>query len=479
MVQTPFTWRYGGQRVFLCGSFDGWRERILMILVEGSATVFQRILDLPPGCYQYKFLVDDHWRVDEQQLCIRDAYGMINNVVFVTEQDFVLPTLPDNPRITLPVAPRLGGPLDAPVMQLAENDVHVLRYHLLVHLSASNAYDLMPDSGKVIALDVDVAVRQAFDVMFKEGVALVPLWDEQGTQIMGMLTASDFILILLQLHLNQATLSDEEIETHTISAWKALKFQQNREGVRASEPLYGRSLVQARTWLVCLAPARACSTASLNRALTGSLPVAWLIYTPSFNLFLFISLCWCRQQAGPDESLKDVALRIIQNKISAVPILSSTQDGSCPQLLCMACLGGILKCAKPVGDLPLGTWAREVGGRSNRLLLTLRASDPLSSALNLLIQAEVSSIPIVDDNGTLINVYCRSDITSLATGNLFARVQLDQTNISQAMVVILMTAGTSSDKYKISPTALKNALKAAFIPFISTPKLYLMTFSVF
>lgn len=41
---------------------------------------------------------------------------------------------------------------------------------------------------------------------------------------------------------------------------------------------------------------------------------------------------------------------------------------------------------KPVGDLPLGTWAREVGGRSNRLLLTLRASDPLSSALNLLIQ---------------------------------------------------------------------------------------------
>lgn len=52
------------------------------------------------------------------------------------------------------------------------------------------------------------------------------------------------VFYFIQLHLNQATLSDEEIETHTISAWKALKFQQNREGVRASEPLYGRSLVQ-------------------------------------------------------------------------------------------------------------------------------------------------------------------------------------------------------------------------------------------
>lgn len=43
---------------------------------------------------QYKFLVDDVWRVDEQQLCIRDSYGMINNVVFVTEQDILPPVLP-------------------------------------------------------------------------------------------------------------------------------------------------------------------------------------------------------------------------------------------------------------------------------------------------------------------------------------------------------------------------------------------------
>lgn len=46
---------------------------------------------------QYKFLVDDVWRVDEQQLCIRDSYGMINNVVFVTEQDILPPVLPTQP----------------------------------------------------------------------------------------------------------------------------------------------------------------------------------------------------------------------------------------------------------------------------------------------------------------------------------------------------------------------------------------------
>lgn len=41
---------------------------------------------------------------------------------------------------------------------------------------------------------------------------------------------------------------------------------------------------------------------------------------------------------------------------------------------------------QPIGSLPLGTWKREVGSASGRLLLTLRASDLLSSALNLLIE---------------------------------------------------------------------------------------------
>ena len=48
-------------------------------------------------------------------------------------------------------------------------------------------------------------------------------------------------------------------------------------------------------------------------------------------------------QAGPDESLKDVAFRIMQNKISTVPVLHAAEGGSCPNLLHIACLAGILK----------------------------------------------------------------------------------------------------------------------------------------
>ncbi|CDO98288.1 unnamed protein product [Coffea canephora] len=402
MVHKVFTWRYGGGRVFLCGSFNGWTERIQMINVEGCATVFQRILDLQPGYYQYKYLVDDVWQVDEEQHCVRDGFGMINNVAYVEETEILCPSFSAQSLHQNQGTPS-GGSLHKPVFQLPINEIDVLRYRLSLHLSSSTAYDLMPDSGKVIALDVGAAVKQAFHLMYEEGVAVLPLWDEQNTKIVGMLTASDFISILLQLDRNRAILTDEEIEEHTISAWKDIKFRHHREVSGTSQPL--------------------CRTALI--------------------------------QAGPDESLKDVALRILHNKISAVPILSSSEDGSCPNLLFIACLSGILKhicrhfrrhleflplLQQPVGNLPLGTWAREIGKSGDRLLLTLRASEPLSSALNLLIQACVSSVPIVDDNGILVDVYCRSDITSLANSNGYTRIQLDQTIISQALEIADVTS---------------------------------------
>ena len=53
----------------------------------------------------------------------------------------------------------------------------------------------------------------------------------------------------------------------------------------------------------------------------------------------------CNVQAGPYDSLKDVAVKILENKVTTVPIIhSSSQDGSFPQLLHLASLSGILKC---------------------------------------------------------------------------------------------------------------------------------------
>ncbi|CAA2971880.1 Hypothetical predicted protein [Olea europaea subsp. europaea] len=406
MVHTPFTWRYGGHQVSICGSFNGWTEKIPMTLVEVSSSIFQIIIDLPPGYHQYKFFVDGMWRVDEQQICAQDEYGTINNIILVNGAENVSPNLPaeafgasinlDKARIMQFVGSSLGAPVNKPVLQFSDGEMDVSRNLLSMHLSSSRAYDLIPYSGKVIVFDVEVAVEQAFRDMFDQGLAVVPLWDEHHGQIAGMLTASDFMLILLKLHRNRAMFTNEELDIHTISAWKHQKFHHPKDMIGALVPLQQRSLIQA----------------------------------------------------GPDESLGGLASRILHNNISAVPIIHSAKDGSCPQLLHIACLSEILKhvcrhfkhhigylplLQQPIGYLPLVTWAREAGRASDRPLLTLRTNDSLDSALNLLLEAQISSVPILDDRGNIVSVYSRSDIMSLAKDNMYIRIQLDEMMMSQAL----------------------------------------------
>ena len=62
--------------------------------------------------------------------------------------------------------------------------------------------------------------------------------------------------------------------------------------------------------------------------------------------------CSYNAQAGPYDCLKDVALKILQNKVATVPIIHSSQDNSFPLLLHLASLSGILKC-KFLPGLPL------------------------------------------------------------------------------------------------------------------------------
>jgi len=88
---------------------------------------------------------------------------------------------------------------------------------------------------------------------------------------------------------------------------------------------------------------------------------------------------------------------------------------------------------QPICVLPIGTWIPEIGNGGRRPLAMLRPIASLSSALSLLLEANVSAIPIVDDNGSLLDIYSRSDITALAKDRAYAQVQLDKMNIQQAL----------------------------------------------
>ncbi|TYI61703.1 hypothetical protein E1A91_D10G192200v1 [Gossypium mustelinum] len=339
-----FTWPYGGRSVFISGSFNRWAELVPMSQVEGAPNVFQAVCAVSHGCHEHR-------------------------ISAVT--------------------------LNQAVPRISEEDVQACRHRISVFLAAHTAYELLPESGKVVALDVNLPVKQAFHILSEQGIALAPLWDNCKGKFVGVLSASDFILILRELGNHGSNLTEEELETHTISAWKEGKAYMNRQVDGHGRPIPKH-----------------------------------LIY------------------AGPCDNLKDIALKILQSGVAIVPVIhSSSEDGSFPQLLHLASLSGILKCLcryfkhcsgslpvlqLPIYAIPLGTWVPRIGESSSRPFAMLRPTASLSSALNMLVQARVSSIPIVDDNDSLLDIYSRSDITALAKGRAYTH-NLNEMTIYQAL----------------------------------------------
>ncbi|KAH9622616.1 hypothetical protein KSS87_013139 [Heliosperma pusillum] len=355
LIPTRFVWPYGGRQVLLSGSFTGWTEHILMSPMEGCPTVFQVICNLTPGYHQYKFNVDGEWRHDEHQPFMSGTYGVVNTVLLAREPNVPInifgADIPGNMEvddaIIRPIVPSDGVAQEG----ISEAEVQDSRRRISLFLSQHTAYELLPESGKVVALDVTLPVKQAFHILYEQGVPVAPLWDFGKGHFVGVLSAIDFILIL--------------------------------------------------------------------------------------------------REAGPYESLKDVAVKILQHKVSTIPIIHSpSSDGSLPQLLHLASLSGILKCIcrhfrhssgslpilqQPICLIPLGTWVPKIGESSRQPFAMLRSNTSLGAALSLLVQAGVSSVPIVDDNDSLLDIYSRSDITSLAKDRAYAQIRLDEMSIQQAL----------------------------------------------
>lgn len=62
-IPTTFTWKYGGEEVYLCGSFSQWQTKKRMYK-ENDKGPFKVELSLAPATYQYKFIVDGVWKFD-------------------------------------------------------------------------------------------------------------------------------------------------------------------------------------------------------------------------------------------------------------------------------------------------------------------------------------------------------------------------------------------------------------------------------
>ena len=83
-IEVSFTLKCAdANQAYLCGDFNGWSAANLPMIFRGDGK-WEKRLTLPPGRYEYKFIVDGAWTTDPAgKLEVPNAFGTANSVVEV------------------------------------------------------------------------------------------------------------------------------------------------------------------------------------------------------------------------------------------------------------------------------------------------------------------------------------------------------------------------------------------------------------
>ncbi|KAJ1303343.1 hypothetical protein OPQ81_011539 [Rhizoctonia solani] len=91
LVPTRICWRGNGIRVELAGTFDrDWQGRCALVW-DSTARAHVTTLDLRPGTYRLKFIVDDQWKCsDDYPTAVDDAGNLVNYIEVPDNSDGLL-----------------------------------------------------------------------------------------------------------------------------------------------------------------------------------------------------------------------------------------------------------------------------------------------------------------------------------------------------------------------------------------------------
>jgi 1,4-alpha-glucan branching enzyme len=82
-VEVTFTFeRDDAREVYLCGDFNHWSRKSLPMIRRDGRGVWEKRLALPPGRYEFKYIVDGVWTLDPNaDENVANCFGSANSVV--------------------------------------------------------------------------------------------------------------------------------------------------------------------------------------------------------------------------------------------------------------------------------------------------------------------------------------------------------------------------------------------------------------
>ncbi|KAK5919578.1 hypothetical protein CgunFtcFv8_023455 [Champsocephalus gunnari] len=231
-------------------------------------------------------------------------------------------------------------------------------------MKSHKCYDIVPTSSKLVVFDTALQVKKAFFALVANGVRAAPLWDTEKQSFVGMLTITDFIIILHRYY-KSPMVQIYELEEHKLETWREVYLQAT--------------------------------------------------FKPLVNI-------------SPDASLFDAVYTLIKNKIHRLPVIDPVTGNALYILTHKRILKflQLFMCEIPKPAFMKQTLG-ELGIGSYRDIAFIRPNTPIIKALNIFVERRVSALPVVDETGKVVDIYSKFDVINLAAEKTYNNLDITVT----------------------------------------------------
>ncbi|XP_016392847.1 5'-AMP-activated protein kinase subunit gamma-2-like [Sinocyclocheilus rhinocerous] len=207
-------------------------------------------------------------------------------------------------------------------------------------------------------------VKKAFFALVANGVRAAPLWETKNQSFVGMLTITDFIIILHRYY-KSPLVQIYELEEHKIETWRELYLQET--------------------------------------------------FKPLVNI-------------SPDASIFDAVYSLIKNKIHRLPVIDPVTGNALYILTHKRILKflQLFVCEMPkpafmrqtLEELGIGTYCN---------IAFIHPDTPIIKALGMFVERRVSALPVVDVTGKVVDIYSKFDVINLAAEKTYNNLDITVT----------------------------------------------------
>jgi CBS domain-containing protein len=230
-------------------------------------------------------------------------------------------------------------------------------------LKARTSYDVLPISYRLIILDTALRVQKSLNILTQNGIVSAPLWDSKTSTFAGLLTTADYINVIQYYWQNPDALQ------------KVDKF-------------------------------RLSSLREIEKAL-GVKPIETI-------------------SIHPDRPVYEACRKMLESRARRIPVVDIDDETKRTMVVSVITQYRILKfiavnvketqkLRKPLREMNVGTYQD---------IATCYMDTPVMDVIHMLVKKNISSVPIVDKQGTVLNVFESVDVIALIKGGSYDDLNL-------------------------------------------------------